>query len=124
MAEINAVSALLSDFASRVKALEERYNLLRERVLVLTQNFIKRERDLQKEMDLLQEENKDLRLDLKRLQERVDSLSSQHEDFARKEELAVVEKYFKLFEPMKFITAEELNESVERILREKKRKER
>lgn len=122
MENVNAVSALLSDFASRVKALEEKFYLMRERVLMLTRNFVKRERELRKEMSLIQEENKDLRLELKRFSDRIESLFSQHEDFARKEELAVVEKYFKLFEPIKFVTAEEVNETVERILREKKRK--
>ncbi len=123
MADVNAISALLSDFASRVKALEEKINLLKERVLILTQNFVKRERELEKEMSLLQDENKDLKLELQRLNSRIESLVSQHEDFARKEELVVVEKYSKLFEPLKFVTSEELEESVERILRKKKREE-
>ena len=124
MADTNAVAALLSDFATRVKALEEKFNLLRERVLGLTQNFVKREREMQKEMSLIQEENKDLRMELKEIQEKIDSVISHQEDFARKEELTVVEKYFKLFEPIKFVTSDELEESVERVLREKKKKER
>ena len=76
MAEANAISALLSDFAGRVKALEEKFNLLRERVLVLTQNFVKRERELQKELDLIQEGNKELRLEMLKLNERLESLVS------------------------------------------------
>ncbi|RLF37136.1 MAG: hypothetical protein DRM99_01220 [Thermoplasmata archaeon] len=103
--------------------MEEKFNLLRERVLILTQNFVKRERKLEKEISLLQDENKDLRLDLKRIGEKIEGLISQQEDFARKEELAVVEKYFKLFDPIKFVTDEELQESVERILRKKKKEE-
>ena len=122
MAEANAISALLSDFAGRVKALEEKFNLLRERVLVLTQNFVKRERELQKELDLIQEGNKELRLEMRKLNERLESLVSRQEEYARKEELAVVEKYFKLFEPIKFVTSEEIEERVERILKEKKHK--
>ncbi len=123
MADVNAISALLSEFANRVKSMEEKFNLLRERVLILTQNFVKRERKLEKEISLLQDENKDLRLDLKRIGEKIEGLISQQEDFARKEELAVVEKYFKLFDPIKFVTDEELQESVERILRKKKKEE-
>lgn len=123
MAEVNAVSALLSDFASRVKALEERFNLSRERILLLTRNFVNRERELQKDMNLIQDENKDLRMDLKRLNGRIDGLLSQHEDFARKEELAVIEKYFKLFEPIKFVTSDEIEERVEKILSKKKHKD-
>lgn len=123
MAEVNAVSALLSDFAGRVKALEEKFNLLRERVLVLTQNFVARERDLQKELDMIQEENKNLRLEMRKINERFEMIISRQEEYARKEELAVVEKYFKLFEPIKFVTSEEIEERVERILKERKRKE-
>ena len=123
MADVNAISALLSDFASRVKALEEKYNLVKERVLILTQNFVKRERELEKEMSLIQDENKDLKLELQKLNSRIDSLASQHEDFARKEELSVVEKYFKLFEPLKFVTAEELEESVNKIINKKKKED-
>ncbi|HIH17491.1 MAG TPA: hypothetical protein HA282_05540 [Nanoarchaeota archaeon] len=123
MAEVNAISALLSDFAGRVKALEEKFNLLRERVLVLTQNFVSRERDLQKELDMIQDENKNLRLEMRKLSERFESMVSRQEDYARKEELAVVEKYFKLFEPIKFVTSEEIEERVERILKERKHKD-
>jgi len=122
MTDVNAVSALLSDFASRVKALEEKLHLTRERVLVLTRNFVRRERDLQKEMRLVQEENKDLRMELKNLHNRIEGLISQHEDFARKEEVAVIEKYFKLFDPIKFVTSEEIDERVERILKERGKK--
>jgi len=114
MAEVNA---------GRVKALEEKFNLLRERVLVLTQNFVSRERDLQKELDMIQDENKNLRLEMRKLSERFESMVSRQEDYARKEELAVVEKYFKLFEPIKFVTSEEIEERVERILKERKHKD-
>lgn len=122
MAEANAISALLSDFASRVKALEEKINLLRERVLLLTNNFVERERELHKEISLLQDENKDIRLEIKSIKEKIKSIASQQENFARKEELAVVEKYFKLFDPINFVTAEELKEEVEKILKQKKKK--
>ena len=122
MTTVNAVSALLSDFASRVRNLEEKFNILRERVLVLTQNFVKRERKLQKDMGLIQEDNKDLRLELKEIKSRIESLLSQHEGFVRKEEIAVIEKYFKLFDPIKFVTEDEIEERVERILSQRRKK--
>ena len=122
MTTVNAVSALLSDFASRVRNLEEKFNILRERVLVLTQNFVKRERKLQKDMGLIQEDNKDLRLELKEIKSRIGSLLSQHEGFVRKEEIAVIEKYFKLFDPIKFVTEDEIEERVERILSQRRKK--
>ncbi len=122
MAEANTVAALLSDFSSRVKALEEKFNLLRERVLVLTQNFLKHERELRRELALIQDEVKEIKVDQRRVSERVEGLVSQSTDFARKEEVRVAEKYFKLFEPINFVTASELRGEVEKILSEKGRK--
>ena len=122
MAEANQIAALLSDFASRVKALEERYNILRERVLVLTSTHVDQERSLREDLMLLESDAKNVRDTIEDIKEKTDHIVSELANFVRREELRSVEKYIKLWEPLKYVTKEEVKSIVEKELLKEKSK--
>lgn len=123
MEETN-VAALLSDFSTRVKAIEEKHNLLRERVLVLAQSFIKQERELQKEMKILQDDMKTLKANLSETKDKVEHLLTELSELARRDELRVVEKYIKLWEPLKYTKKEEVEELIKEAINQALKKNR
>ena len=120
---VNTVAGFLTDFSSRIKNLEERYTLLRERLLVLTQTVIKRERELKKEIQIIEDELKEMKRELKESSSKIDHLIKEMPNFARSDELRVLEKYFKMWEPVKFARIEDVERVVDEKLKRRKMKE-
>jgi hypothetical protein len=112
---VNAVAALLAEFNTKIKDLEERHNLLKEKVLLLSQSFLKESDRMNKEMALIKSDNRDVKAEMERMKDGIQHIISETSDFARKEELSVMEKYMKVWEPLKFVKEED----VERIVEEK-----
>jgi len=106
------------DFFSRMRALEGKYNLLRDRALIINQNMITQYQRTSAELKVLEEDLQDVKHTLFQIKETLKHLVREMENFSKKEELKVLEKYINLWNPMKFVTAEE----VERIVAEKTKK--
>jgi len=113
VAEQVDISTILSSYGARIKDIQERGNMLKERVLVLGQSFLKQEDDIRKDVAEIKDELKELRLDTERVKERVENLIAESENFARREELRIVEKQMKLWEPLKFVKIDEVKSMIE-----------
>ena len=86
-----------TDFNTRLRDLEEKQRLLRDRMLLISESFVKgREKnfgevqEMKKELEMLKEENKRMKSILLRISEGIDN-------FARKEELMILQRQFELF---------------------------
>lgn len=107
---------ILSSFGTKIKSLEERQESLREKTLLLGQSFLKQEETLREEISMLKDEIKELRSDLERVKERTESIIQEIGNFARKEELKLVEKYMKIWEPLKFVKESEVKKMIAEAL--------
>jgi hypothetical protein len=115
----NSIAALLTDFSTKINDLEERHNLLKEKVLLLGQSFLKDGDRVNKEMSLMKSDIRDLKLDLERVKDGVQHILEETADFARKEELGVLEKYMKVWEPLKFVKEEDVKKMISEALESK-----
>jgi hypothetical protein len=86
-----------ADFNTRLRDLEEKQRLARDRVLLISESFVKdRDRhfeevqEMKKELEILKAENKRMKDMILRISEGVDN-------FARKEELMILQRQFNLF---------------------------
>lgn len=111
----NTIAALLNDFSTKIRDLEERHNLLKEKVLLLGQSFLKDGDRVNKELALMKSDIRDVKTEMERIKDGIQHIMAETADFARKEELALVEKYMKIWEPLKFVKEDD----VERIVEEK-----
>ena len=117
----SSIAALLTDFSTKIKDLEERHNLLKEKVMLISQSFLKEEDRISKEFAIMKSDLRDIRLDMERLKEGIQHIIAESADFAREEELATVEKYMKIWEPLKFVKEEEVKRMIDEALAEKKK---
>ena len=120
MAELELTAA--SDVATKLKDLEERHALLREKVLLLGQSLLKQEERISKELALMKDEIREMSMDTERTKEAVRHVIAESSDFARKEELATVEKYMKIWEPLKFVREEDVERIVDEALKSRQTK--
>ena len=110
--EYSEISALLGEFNTKTKDIEGRHDMLKERLMLLSQSFLRTEERMQKELALMREGFKEMRMDMDRLKENVQSIIRENSDFARRDELLVLEKYMKLWEPLKFMKENDVKKMI------------
>ena len=106
------------DTVGRIRTLEGQYNLLRDRVLVINNNMIEEYKKLMTEIRILNEEIREVKRKNFKMKETMKHLLIELELFARKEDVKFLEKYINLWNPLKFVTEED----VKRLLEEHKEK--
>ena len=111
---------LLFDITSRTRGLEGKYNLLRDRVLIINNNMIEEYKRLMSEIKLMDSEIKDIKSDISKLKESIRHLVKEMDLFARKEDVQFLEKYINFWNPMKFMTEDDVLRIIERSKEVKK----
>ena len=104
--------SLVSDFDARIRILETKYSLVRERMFVINQNMIDEYKKLQEDMQILQSDIKDLKSTLYEIKETTRQIIKELETFSKKDDVKVIEKYINFWNPLKFVTEKEVIELI------------
>ena len=113
------IEEVLMDITSRVRTLEGKYNLLRDRVLIINNNMIEEYKKLLAELKGVNNNIKEIKGDIFKLKETIRHLVKETELYAKKEDVQFLEKYINLWNPMKFVTEEDVEKIIERHIQEK-----
>ena len=105
---------LLSDFNTRLKDIDERNKLIRERVLLLGKNLISLRQENEDEIKIIRQENAQIKQDLDKLKKISNSLLTEFNKFVKREELALVERMLKDFQPLEFMRKQDVEELIEK----------
>jgi len=103
------------DVISRVRTLEGKYNLLRDRALIINQNMITQYQKTSAELKTIEEDLQDIKHTIFQIKETLKHLVQEMEGFARRDEIKILEKYINLWNPMKFVTEEEVKKLIEEL---------
>src|SRR3989344_3179743 len=98
----------------RIRILESRYSVMRDRIFLINQNMIQEYRKLNKEIKLIDSEVKDLKQDLNEIKSVLRNVVNEMQNFARKENVKVIEKYIGFWNPLNFVTQKEVVEIINR----------
>ena len=116
------ISSVLSDIVNRIRALESKYNLLGERILIINQNMISQYKKSLPEVKAINSDIKEIKTELFKLKEVIRDLTKEMQFFATKEDIKVLEKYINLWNPMKFVTEEELDNILKEKIKNKRKR--
>ncbi len=103
----------------KLRDLEENQRLMKERILLVGQNLIDFEDKTSKEISEVKKSIYELKSDVERIKGIIQSLSEEIEKSARREELAILSRQFKMFEPLKFARVEDIDNIIEEKLNDK-----
>lgn len=102
------IVALLSEFSTKLRDLEERQKIIKERVLMIGKNFIDEKEksdseilEMKKNIESINQEIDSIKRFLKRVSEEIDN-------FVRREDFEILEKQMRLFQPIKFARIEDV----------------
>lgn len=108
----------LASAGTRLSILENKYNMISEKLLMVNQNMITEYKKTIFEIGSFAKEIKDIKTQLSALKEAMTTISRELGFFARKESIKELEKYINLWHPLSFTTEED----VKRIIRENSKK--
>lgn len=108
----------VTDVATRLKILEERYVTLRKKAQLSEQNIIEADKDHLEEMQLLNESLLDLKKSLKGVLEKISMLSDEVDNFAKRTDMITLQRYIEFWEPIDFVTRKEVNDFLRRKFKE------
>ncbi len=118
--QTDQIQFLLSDFSTRLRDLEERNRLTRERVLLLGKNLISSKENLENEIIELKKQTTQNKRDLDKLKSISQNLIIESDKFVKKEEMAVIERLLKDFQPLEFMRKKDVEELIEGKIKIKK----
>ena len=109
------LSNQINNLSRRLRILEERYTNLRKNTQLTDQNILKISKDFQREISAATSDATDLRRDFLDLKDKVRLIVKELVECAKTEEVKVLERYINMWDPVKFITKND----VERIVEDK-----
>ena len=116
------IGYVMSEVTSRIRNLENKYNLLGERVLIINKNMIEEYRKIIKEIRIINTELGTIKRDIVKTSEVTKNVVKEMEHFAKKEQIQVLEKYIDLWNPLKFTTEQQVEQLIDEKMKKKVKK--
>ena len=107
-----------SDANAQIRDVEEKVRLMRDRVVLIGQNLIESKEKWGEEFKEIKTSIEAMRKDIAKIKEKVQILGEDTESYARREEITLMRKQFKMFEPLQFARIEDVERIVEEKLKE------
>ena len=107
---------------NRVRELEGKYNLIRDRVLIINNNMLEEYKKLISELKILNGDIREIKSDIFKIKENMKHIIQEFELFARKEDVKYLEKYINLWNPLKFVTEQDVLKIIEKYKEEEGKK--
>lgn len=110
------IQFLLNDFSTRLRDIDERNRLIRERVLLIGKNLINSKEDLENSLNNIKKENREIKKELDRLDKMSKNLIFDSSKFVKRDEIILVERMLKDFQPLEFMRKKDVEELIEKRL--------
>lgn len=101
-------NSFFTETSTKVRDLEEKQRILKDRTLLIGQNLIEFKEDFTKTFLEIKREMEIMKKDLERLKSFLESASGEFSKFARKEDLEILAKQARMFQPLELLTKKDL----------------
>jgi hypothetical protein len=112
--DMNMVLEQVNSAVRRLRMLEERYSNLTSKNQLTDQNMLMHNKKIGTDLKAINMELTEMKAEMAKIKETTTLIIADLRDCARKDDIEVLEKYLKLWEPVRFVTASQ----VERIVRD------
>ena len=98
---------------SRVRVLEERFSDMRQEMKLVEENIIKKNKQMHVELRHLFKDISEFKREMTEVNDRVLMMVKELESFAKREDFQILKKYVDMWEPLNFVTHNELKEALQ-----------
>jgi 4-diphosphocytidyl-2C-methyl-D-erythritol kinase len=109
-----SISALLSEFGTRLNEVEEKQRLIKDRVLLIGENLVSTKEQYEKELGNFRKQISEITTDLKGIKQLNKRIVNELENYARKTEVEVVERQIRMFQPLEFARIQDVQRIVQK----------
>lgn len=96
----------------RIKDIEEKQNILKDRLLLIGQNLIEMREETSERILEMKKDIENIRGGVERMKSFFETISGELPKFAKKEDLEILKRQAKMFQPLEFVRKSELKELV------------
>ena len=97
-------------YASKVRDIEEKQRIIKDRLLLFGKNLVELKERIGDEMLEMKKDLEILKFDMERMKSFLETFSGEASKFARKEDLDILAKQAKMFQPIDFVRKKELKD--------------
>ena len=113
--EFNYLGQIMSEFNTKIRDLEDRQRIMQDRLLLIGKNLIEiRDKTTEDTLEL-KKDVEIIKQDMNRLKSFLETASSEFSKFARKEDLAILAKQAKMFQPLDFVRKKDIKEIIKEM---------
>jgi len=117
--EAQPIPQELESTINRLRVLEERYTNIQTELRVTEENMIKRNKKLTTDVKTLTLDINELRKEINEIKDKVLMVIKELQSLAKKEDVKVLQRYTEMWEPMNFVTRNEINEIIDEKLKKR-----
>jgi len=111
---------LLSDINVKLRDIEEKQNLIKDRVLLIGKNLISEKEENTKEILELKTKNFHIEEDIKRIKQTIERILEDSNNFVRKTEFQILQRQFEMFQPLELARMSDVKAMIKEALRKQK----
>lgn len=119
--EVKKLTTEVGEVGRKVRILEERYSNIRRKAQMTEHNMLNIQKNLNKEMKNLDKQVGDLHKKILDVEKKMDQMLREINNFAKSEDLKILEKYVEFWEPLNFITREQAEKLIRDIIEENRK---
>ncbi len=117
-------SERLNSLIDRIRILEERYTNLRTATKITEENMIRKNKTLSTEIKTILSDISELKRDVEELKDKIILIIKELGSFAKKEDVKTLQRYIELWQPLNFVTHNELQEVIQETIGAKLEKDK
>lgn len=118
--DFGAVQEDISNVSRRLRTLEEGFTNLRRALQVTDQNILGKNKVFATEIRTIISDISDMKSSINDIKEKIMEMLTDLEETAKKEEVKVLEKYINFWNPVKFVTQNEVESIIKDIMKKEK----
>ena len=115
---VSFLSQELTNLSTRMRVLEERNSNMKKKQEIVEHNMLSHRKQYSQEVELLKEEIDEIRRQIKEIESRIIMIIKELRMSANKEDVDGLKKYVELWEPVKFVTQNQVEKIVEEKIEE------
>jgi len=101
-------NSYFQNYNTTIRDLEERQRILKDRLLLIGQNLIEIKEKSAEDILEIKKDLEVMKQNIEKIKSFLESISSEFSNFARKEDLEILAKQAKMFQPLELVTKKDL----------------
>jgi len=120
--DLSLISNDVKELSRRLRTIEERYTNLQTKTQITEQNMLSRNKQITTEIKTINSEINEIKKEIIEIKDRILLLIKELQMCAKREEVKILDKYINLWEPVNFVTRNEVKDIIKETLEGIKRK--